>query len=319
MKIPRKYFAPWVCLVLLGLSGCATNMGKGLELLDAHQHAEALKYFEYDAELGYRVPAIIASELYISDYQIPRDIEKSKYYLNKALTADYGRYDQLFDYYLPLIKAYQILADANQPDKSQAIEMLTYSKYEEYSWPLMTLAHCYLVGYGVEQDVAKAKELYNEGVRQRLSDGYLLAYAWWLATFPDASFRDPEYALKYALKAEQDEDLQKYPGLYDTLAAVYAINGDFANAVLTQQTALRMLRESIAQHEYMRKLEPGYLARLAYYESGKPWIYTPEDIRRCGSEPKTCLIGDTDSGSSGRLEAMPDSAIDLREARPLNK
>jgi TPR repeat protein len=268
----RSWLTCVLCVALGLLQGCATNMGKGLELLDSHQHVEALKYFEYDAELGYRVPAIIASELYISDYQIPRNIEKSKYYLDKALKAEYGRYDQLFDYFLPLIKAYQILADVNQPDKSQAIEILQYSKYEEYSWPLMTLAHCYLVGYGVEQDVAKAQELYNEGVRQRLSDGYLLSYAWWLATFPDASFRNPEFALKYALQAEQDEDLQKYPGLYDVLAAVYAIHGDFDRAIATQQTALRKLRESIAAHEYMSRLEPGYLARLAYYESIRPRI-----------------------------------------------
>jgi len=69
----------------------------------------------------------------------------------------------------------------------------------------------------------------------------------------------------------------------------------------------------------LRKMEPGYLARLAYYESGKPWIYTHDDIHRCGSEPKTCLIGDTNAGHSDGIDALPDSAIDVREIRPFNK
>ena len=145
-----------IILISLQLTACATKLGQGFQHLEDHQYPEALVLFEEVANDGIRVAAIMTSDLYISDYQIPRNLEKSRHYLQLALDSEYQRYDQAYDYYIPLIKAYQLLADKEQKDKTLAFKILNYEKYQEYTWPLNTLALCHLVGYGTEKNIPLA-------------------------------------------------------------------------------------------------------------------------------------------------------------------
>jgi tetratricopeptide (TPR) repeat protein len=65
--------------------------------------------------------------------------------------------------------------------------------------------------------------------------------AWALSTSPDASLRDGGMALELAKKADQLADGES-PIFIRTLAAAYAENGDFSDAVASAQRALQLAR-----------------------------------------------------------------------------
>tara|TARA_R110002072_G_scaffold301462_2_gene481262 strand:- start:22396 stop:23337 length:942 start_codon:yes stop_codon:yes gene_type:complete len=284
-------------LLVFQLTACATDFRQGLQNLEKHNYPEALKFFEKGAQLGYRTPALYAADLYIIDYQVPRNLEKSKYYLEMALKADYGRYDQAYDYYFPLVKAYQILADEEQADKSEVFRILSYEKYQEYSWALYVLGLCNLVGYGTELDLDKAKMYFEKAFENRLSDHRNSLYAWWLAVYPDASFRDPKRALNMLLSGIDDDEIKNMPTFQDALAAVYASNGQFDKALEAQQVAIVLLNEHIKKHGYMSVYLSAFETRLEFYKQGKPWIYSYDDIKRCGYSAIRCLKGNSVSVS----------------------
>tara|TARA_R110001592_G_C13108260_1_gene744707 strand:- start:583 stop:1575 length:993 start_codon:yes stop_codon:yes gene_type:complete len=287
-------FRPWfkrifLVFVFFQLSACATNFRQGLQNLENYNYPEALKFFEKDAQIGYRIPAIHAANLYIIDYQVPRNLEKSRYYLDMALKTDYGLYDQVYDYYIPLVKAYQLLADEQQTDKSEAFTMLNYEKYQDYSWALNVLGLCNLVGYGTELNLDKAKMYFDKAFENRINDHNNAFYAWWLSVYPDPAFRNPKRALSMLLDSFDEDELIDKPTFQDTLAAVYAGNGQFDKALETQQLAIALLNENIEKYAYMSVYQAGFESRLELYKQGKPWIYSYDDIKRCGYNSKRCL------------------------------
>lgn len=94
---------------------------------------------------------------------------------------------------------------------------------------------------------------------------YANALAWLLATCPDAKFHDGKEAVRFALKAAGIDKNAQY---LDTLAAAQARNGDFKQAVETQQAALDSLRkDKAAQEETIEELTN----RLSLYAAGKPY------------------------------------------------
>ena len=63
--------------------------------------------------------------------------------------------------------------------------------------------------------------------------------AWVLATFPDASIRNGDKALRLADRANQ-LSRSKDPGVLRTLAAAYAENGRFTEATATAESGLQL-------------------------------------------------------------------------------
>lgn len=96
----------------------------------------------------------------------------------------------------------------------------------------------------------------------------------------------------------EDEDIREHSGAFDVLAVSYAANGDIASALATQEKALTMLKADIQMYPYMEKMLAGYNSRLATYKAGKAWIYSEEDIRRCGYDPKRCLVSSSDDSDA---------------------
>ena len=96
--------------------------------------------------------------------------------------------------------------------------------------------------------------------------------AWLLATCPVDDIRDVEGALVGAQAALECGYGERHAAL-DTLAAAYANAGRFAEAVGTIQQALE-----IAPAE----LQAAYQARLALYESGRPYRTTPVSASAVG-------------------------------------
>src|SRR5262249_36127440 len=62
--------------------------------------------------------------------------------------------------------------------------------------------------------------------------------AWFLATCPEAKFRDGKKALEFAKKSIESDRL-KYDILYEKLAAAHAELGNFDEAIRAQERALR--------------------------------------------------------------------------------
>ena len=87
-------------------------------------------------------------------------------------------------------------------------------------------------------DFEKAKEDYEAAVKLNPDlDESLNGFAWFLATCPDAKFRNGKEAVKLATKACKFSEGKDWYHL-DTLAAAYAESGDFKQAVEYAQKAI---------------------------------------------------------------------------------
>jgi len=100
--------------------------------------------------------------------------------------------------------------------------------------------------------------------------------AWLLATHPEAKSRDGARALRLARQAAKMSQY-KNPGVLDTLAAAYATEGDFSQAVRWQNEAITLAPASE---------KPLYAERLALYESGKPFQLSFQAQEKSRSEPE---------------------------------
>jgi tetratricopeptide (TPR) repeat protein len=93
---------------------------------------------------------------------------------------------------------------------------------------------------------------------------YANALAWLLATCPDTKIHDGKEAVRFALKAVNfDRSAQNL----DTLAAAQARQGDFKQAVETQQAALDLLLKDKAVQETIKE----FSNRLSLYKEAKPY------------------------------------------------
>ncbi len=90
--------------------------------------------------------------------------------------------------------------------------------------------------------------------------------AWLLATCPDASVRDGKRAVVLAQKACDLNPDKPNPGALDTLAAAFAEAGDFANAVKTENDAIKALQKASLKFE----------ARLALYQRNQSYQELPD-------------------------------------------
>ncbi len=89
--------------------------------------------------------------------------------------------------------------------------------------------------------------------------------AWLLATREGSSPADHARAIELAEHASQSAG-EKDPGYLDTLAAAYAANGRFSEAITTAQKTIELARATM-QPERVRKME----ARLELYRAGRSY------------------------------------------------
>ena len=90
--------------------------------------------------------------------------------------------------------------------------------------------------------------------------------AWLLATASDPQLRDPEQALRLAQRAQRAAP-RPDPALLDTLAAAYAAQGRFEEALRVAQRAAELARQGGAV-TLAREIE----AREALYGAGRPYL-----------------------------------------------
>jgi len=89
--------------------------------------------------------------------------------------------------------------------------------------------------------------------------------AWILATSYEADLREPKNAIKL-IKHEIELFKGKDAGLFDTLAAAYASDGQFDKAIQTQEKAIKMMKNGDGKAEFIK--------RLKLYKNKKPYIQT---------------------------------------------
>ena len=92
--------------------------------------------------------------------------------------------------------------------------------------------------------------------------------AWLLATCVDKKLRNPRRAIVLA-EGECKKTNWKNAGVLDTLSAAYAANGDFQQAIDTQQKAIDLNSDA--------QLGKSLKERLDLYRDGKPYVDLPED------------------------------------------
>ena len=102
----------------------------------------------------------------------------------------------------------------------------------------------------------------------------LESLAWILATAPDASVRDGRAAVDLAQRAAQLSGETPPPTVLDTLAAAYAENGQFADAVAIAERALALSRSG-SHSDLIPQLE----LRLDLYRAGQPYREPPPGAR----------------------------------------
>jgi TPR repeat protein len=260
---------------LLQISGCATTQGgKGFDLVDDNKYAKALPFFEAAAiQDGDKTSAVMASFLYLSDYQIPRDIDKAKKYFELAKSLGYAPWDQYLDYFIPLAEARIMLYDDDPDNDSQGTDILRGNRYSEYSPALGLLAKTYAFGKGVDKNLKISKLLFQRAIDH---DRYVYSahhYAWWLVTHPDEEFRDGALASELIKDVMEDDEEAERSSTLDTLAAIYAENGQFNEAVKIQKEAIEKLTKESKEHPQFIVWESWLSCRLKTYEQAQPWHY----------------------------------------------
>ncbi|MEN6624861.1 MAG: glycosyltransferase family 39 protein [Candidatus Sumerlaeia bacterium] len=124
--------------------------------------------------------------------------------------------------------------------------------------------------YGVslirQNRIREAASVLRRAVDQgSVESGVLSNLAWLMASQADPQVRNPAMALKLATQLVENAQIVT-PAYLNTLAAAYAANGRFADAVVNLRKAISLARD-YNEHKYADNLEK---LILPAYESGRP-------------------------------------------------
>ncbi|MDO9177210.1 MAG: hypothetical protein Q7U16_02610 [Agitococcus sp.] len=269
MEIYKTIFA---CLmIIIFFASCTiTQEGKGYNLIMKNEYAKALPYFEKSALAGSKEAAITAGWIYMQNHQVKRDITKAKYYYDMYLRMPAEANEQLYTTRANMLHAYLMLHDDDTSNDSEASAIFRSDNNMNDPFVLSILANIYAFGVGESKNIATAKMLYERAIKYDKSIMSLNDYAWLLSTHPDPNCRDAKLALELMQKVRQKKNPLISPSILDTLAAVYAENNMFKDAVDTQIIAINKLDE-YAKKDDIDKIRLDFDCRLLSYKKGRAW------------------------------------------------
>ena len=130
------------------------------------------------------------------------------------------------------------------------------------------VAHAHLGAALLEKgETSKTIEHYLESIRLRPDDADVANnLAWLLATTGNPELRNPYLALRLAERAAA-LTARRNPQVLDTLAAAYAANGRFDEAIANAEESV-----DLARSQERAALERAAEERLDFYRAGKPWL-----------------------------------------------
>ncbi len=201
---------------------------------------------------------------------------------------------------------------AKNPAKA-ALWFLRAAK-QDHGYAQRKLANLYFSGLGVPLDYARCAAWYR---RASLDDEDPWAkndLAWFLSTCPDSKYHDGKRAAilaKEAMKMIQANSGENRHEVVDTVAASLARSGDFAEAVIWQREALKLLaKDSDLTPEGRKMLEKDFAQRLNLYTAKKPYA---------DSQPKIESVGDPLPNDTILEDVDKPSLRDTKEEQPLLK
>lgn len=133
------------------------------------------------------------------------------------------------------------------------------------------LAIVYANGFVGNIDIEKGTDYLKNAAQQ----GFPLDtnnIAWFLSTLDNNPFTTQEYALSLAQRVVDDPEHAKNPIYVDTLAASFAANGMFSDAIETQERAMQLLLESEFNERFMQRRKAEFESRLALYKNGEALV-----------------------------------------------
>ena len=205
---------------------------------------------------------LLLSHMYLGrmqDLDYPLDQEKGVYWLEKFAEEQH-----------PLIQEkvgenFHYGTDGVEKDLNKAFKWYLKASEQGLVSTMDYLGIFYSNGYGdLEQSCEKAVEWFEKSY----AGGYRFAannIAWEYATCPFEDFRDGEKALRLALEVVELDASESSTHL-DTLAAAYAENDDFENAIKTQRKALGLIDKDKSEDRFQ-----DFLKRLMVYKNGDKW------------------------------------------------
>ena len=124
------------------------------------------------------------------------------------------------------------------------------------------------------QKALRLREALYEQEPTHIDYGYELAWslnslAWILATSFDPETRDPEAALRYAIRTTEITDRDRHVFL-DTQAAAAAALGDFRTAIAKQEEAIAIASQLSNVGQQLLQ------TRLEHYQAGEPYFQKPD-------------------------------------------
>lgn len=270
-----SFIMKWILVIVFFsyfLSGCATTTtGRGFDLVDDFKYAQAIPFLEQGVEEGSKTAAIMLAFIYLSEHQVPLNTDKAKDYYETFMSLDSNYYDQYLDYYIPQVKARILLMDEDLNNDQEATAILRRKNYAYFSPSLSLLAKCYSFGEGVQKNTPIAHQLYERAINNERRQFSSLHYIWWLSVHPDEQFRHKSNAMHIMMSLDEFDD-EVMTIVYDTYAAVYAVNGQFDKAIEFQKKALSSLEKDIKTYPAYGEWVDDYKARLTSYNNQLAWI-----------------------------------------------
>lgn len=246
--------------------GYLYEIGSGVK----QDYFEAVKWYQKAAALGNPTAYLYLGESYANGRGIQKDeAEAVKWYL-KAM--DGGTTRAAIGARNRLGKMYE-MGQGVAKDGVQAVKLYRESAEAGDLIGCYQLASAYTYGIGVEKDESLAIQWYSVAAKEWHGKDMTAAdlaaenaFAWILATSPIGKLHDGAGAVSLAQRAV-DGTNRKNPLYLGTLAAAYAENDDFRNAIKTQVEAIALVTDENAKQELKD--------RLRLYEAEKPYRRKP--------------------------------------------
>lgn len=133
------------------------------------------------------------------------------------------------------------------------------------------LALIYANGFFGQRSIQKATSLLKQAAKRAFPVG-ANNIAWFLSTIDDNPFTDSQYALELASEVVNDPEYNNNHIYVDTLAASYAANNMFNEAIETQQRAISLIANTNWNDTAKDREIKDFTERLNHYKKSQPLI-----------------------------------------------
>lgn len=166
----------------------------------------------------------------------------------------------------------------NTLERRSNIAWLIDRAYEQSKYWIMpdTIAKIYANGYLGKADTEKAKALLIDATEESFPF-HANNIAWLLATTDNQALADYPLALELAQKVVGKEQHSKNYVYVDTLAAAYAANGQYEQAVNAQEAALELILAEYENRSSSSDEIESFRTRLSLFKASKPYIESSTD------------------------------------------